>query len=123
MPTATTSSSIADENRRESKATLYSLRQQMARASGGRQHVALADFVAPVETGIADYVGGFAVSTGFGEDAIAERFSRANDDYSKILSQSLADRLAEAFAERMHQRVRKEFWAYAADETLSQCRS
>jgi len=58
------------------------------------------------------------VSAGFGEDAVIERFARANDDYSKILSQSLADRLAEAFAERMHERVRKEFWGYAADETL-----
>jgi 5-methyltetrahydrofolate--homocysteine methyltransferase len=109
----------ADEDRREVKATLYSLRQQMARASGSRKHVALADFVAPVETGIPDHIGGFAVSAGFGEEAIADRFARANDDYSKILSQSLADRLAEAFAERMHERVRREFWAYAADERLS----
>ena len=62
---------------------------------------------------------GFAVSTGFGEDAIAERFDRANDDYSKILSQSLADRLAEAFAERIHQRVRRELWAYSPNENLA----
>ncbi len=109
----------ADDSRSDVRATLYSLRQQMERASGGRQHVALADFVAPADTGLADFVGGFAVSTGFGEDAIAERFSRANDDYSKILSQSLADRLAEAFAERMHQRVRREFWAYVPGETLT----
>src|SRR5439155_1890412 len=71
------------------------------------------------DTAVADYVGGFAVTAGIGEDAIAERFQRANDDYSKILSQALADRLAEAFAERMHQRVRRELWGYAADEKLS----
>ncbi len=81
--------------------------------------MALADFVAPRESGRADYVGGFAVTAGIGEEAVAERFARANDDYSKILSQALADRLAEAFAERMHQRVRRELWAYAPDETLT----
>ena len=109
----------ADEKRKKVTTTFYSLRQQMARASGTRAHLALADFVAPKDTGIADHVGGFAVSAGFGEDVVADRFTRANDDYAKILSQSLADRLAEAFAERMHQRVRKEFWAYAADEDLT----
>jgi 5-methyltetrahydrofolate--homocysteine methyltransferase len=108
----------ADEDRRERIATLHTLRQQMARASD-RGNAALSDFVAPVSAGVADYVGGFAVSTGFGEDAVAERFSRANDDYSKILSQSLADRLAEAFAEALHAKVRREFWGYAPDETLS----
>ena len=109
-----------DETRAEERARLFTLRQQIARSSGSkRAHVALADFVAPRETGIGDYVGGFAVTAGIGEEAIAERFARANDDYSKILSQALADRLAEAFAERMHQRVRREFWAYAPEETLS----
>ena len=109
-----------DEDRDAVRATLHSLRQQMARAAGTRAHLALADFVAPKEAGIADYVGGFAVSAGFGEDIVADRFTRANDDYSKILSQALADRLAEALAERMHERVRREFWAYAADERLDQ---
>jgi 5-methyltetrahydrofolate--homocysteine methyltransferase len=109
-----------DETRSAERARLYSLRQQIARSNDNkRAHVALADFVAPRETGLADYIGGFAVTAGIGEEAVAERFARANDDYSKILSQALADRLAEAFAERMHQRVRREFWAYAADETLS----
>jgi 5-methyltetrahydrofolate--homocysteine methyltransferase len=109
-----------DETRSSERARLYSLRQQIARSNDNRRaHVALADFVAPRETGLADYVGGFAVTAGIGEEAVAERFARANDDYSKILSQALADRLAEAFAERMHQRVRREFWAYAADETLT----
>ena len=69
--------------------------------------------------GGADYIGGFAVTAGIGEEAIAERFSRANDDYSKILSQALADRLAEAFAERMHERVRKELWGYVPDEAFT----
>jgi 5-methyltetrahydrofolate--homocysteine methyltransferase len=108
----------ADDERRERIATLHTLRQQMARASD-RGNAALADFVAPASAGIADYVGGFAVSAGFGEDAVAERFARANDDYSKILSQSLADRLAEAFAEALHAKVRRELWGYAPDETLT----
>ena len=86
---------------------------------GGRANTALADFIAPRESGVADYIGGFAVSAGFGEDELAKRFEKAGDDYSAILSKALADRLAEAFAERMHERVRKEFWGYAADEDLS----
>ena len=108
-----------DEARDTEKATFFTLRQQIARSTDKRRHVALSDFVAPRETGVGDYVGGFAVTAGIGEEAVAERFNRANDDYSKILSQALTDRLAEAFAERMHQRVRQEFWGYAADETLS----
>ena len=107
----------ADETRTQERERLYTLRQQMARSAGNtRAHTALADFVAPKETGVADYVGGFAVTAGIGEEAVAERFARANDDYSKILSQALADRLAEAFAERLHERVRRELWGYAADE-------
>ena len=66
-----------------------------------------------------DYIGAFVVTAGIGEDAIADRFKHANDDYSSIMVKALADRLAEAFAERMHQRVRKEFWGYAADEKFS----
>ena len=108
----------ADDTRKETLAVLHSLRQQMKRTSD-RANMALADFVAPKETGIADYVGGFAVTTGFGEDEVSRRFEEANDDYRAILSKALADRLAEAFAEHMHERVRREFWAYAADEKLS----
>jgi 5-methyltetrahydrofolate--homocysteine methyltransferase len=108
-----------DDARKGEKATFYTLRQQIARSTDKRRHVALSDFVAPKETGIADYVGGFAVTTGLGEEVMIERFNRTNDDYSKILAQALTDRLAEAFAERMHQRVRREFWGYAADEALS----
>jgi 5-methyltetrahydrofolate--homocysteine methyltransferase len=75
--------------------------------------------VAPVTSGAQDYVGGFVVTAGIEEIAIAERFERANDDYSSILVKALADRFAEAFAERMHERVRREYWGYAKDETLS----
>jgi 5-methyltetrahydrofolate--homocysteine methyltransferase len=96
-------------------ATLHTLRQQLSKREG-RHNVALADFVAP--QGTKDYIGAFAVTAGIGEDVIAERFKRANDDYSAILVKALADRLAEAFSERLHQRVRKEFWGYAADEKL-----
>jgi 5-methyltetrahydrofolate--homocysteine methyltransferase len=107
-----------DEARTKERVRLFTLRQQIARSSDSkRHHTALADFVAP--TGVPDYIGGFAVTAGIGEEAIAERFARANDDYSKILSQALADRLAEAFAERMHERVRREFWGYAHDEELT----
>jgi 5-methyltetrahydrofolate--homocysteine methyltransferase len=97
---------------------LHTLRQQMAR-DGKRANLALADFVAPKDTGIADYVGGFAVTAGIGEEDVARRFERANDDYSKIMVKALADRLAEAFAEALHEKVRKELWAYAPQEKLS----
>jgi 5-methyltetrahydrofolate--homocysteine methyltransferase len=107
----------ADESRTDPIATLHTLRQQLAKREG-RHNVALSDFVAPRTTGAADYVGAFAVTAGIGEDDIAERFKRANDDYSSILCKALADRLAEAFAERLHQRVRKEFWAYEPNEAL-----
>ncbi|MEJ1161531.1 methionine synthase [Prosthecomicrobium sp. N25] len=110
---------FADEGRRYELARLHTLRQQIGRVGSQRRNLALADFVAPRESGIPDYVGGFAVTAGIGEEAVAARFARANDDYSKILSQALADRLAEAFAEYLHARVRTEFWGYAAGEGLS----
>jgi 5-methyltetrahydrofolate--homocysteine methyltransferase len=106
------------DDRKETLATFHSLRQQMKRTSE-RANFALADFVAPKESGIADYIGAFCVSAGFGEDDVAKDFKAKNDDYRAILSQALADRLAEAFAEHMHERVRREFWAYAPDEKLS----
>ncbi|PKQ05268.1 MAG: methionine synthase, partial [Alphaproteobacteria bacterium HGW-Alphaproteobacteria-12] len=108
----------ADDDRKEPLEVFHTLRQQMKRSSE-RANFALADFVAPKDSGVADYIGGFCVSAGFGEDDIARGFREKHDDYRAILSQSLADRLAEAFAEHMHERVRKEFWAYAADENLS----
>ncbi|PTW58850.1 methionine synthase (B12-dependent) [Breoghania corrubedonensis] len=108
-----------DEARTKRRATLHTLRQQMVRSGGGRNNVALADFMAPEDAGIPDYIGGFAVTAGLGEEELAKSFADKNDDYSKILSQALSDRLAEAFAERLHQRVRTEYWGYASDEKLS----
>jgi 5-methyltetrahydrofolate--homocysteine methyltransferase len=108
-----------DETRAKPLATLHTLRQQMARDGGARANLALADFVAPKETGLADYVGGFAVTAGIGEEDVARRFDLANDDYSKIMVKALADRLAEAFAEALHAKVRRELWAYAPEEKLS----
>ncbi len=107
----------ADEQRRQPVAMLHTLRQQLVRREG-RANIALADFIAPASSGIADYIGAFIVTAGIGEDAVADRFKHANDDYSAIMVKALADRLAEAFAERLHQRVRQEFWGYAPNETL-----
>ena len=106
---------FADDTRKAPLATLHTLRQQLTKREG-RANVALADFVAP--HGLADHIGAFVVTAGIGEDDVANRFKNANDDYSSIMVKALADRLAEAFAERLHQRVRKEFWGYAGDETL-----
>jgi 5-methyltetrahydrofolate--homocysteine methyltransferase len=106
------------ESRVTPLATFHGLRQQLSKRDG-KPNLCLSDFVAPIESGRADYVGGFVVTSGIEEVRIAERFERANDDYRSIMVKALADRLAEAFAERMHQRVRKEFWGYAADETFS----
>jgi 5-methyltetrahydrofolate--homocysteine methyltransferase len=108
-----------DDERKLPLATLHTLRQQIVRGGGNRANTALADFIAPEASGVADYIGGFAVTAGIGEEVIAERFQRANDDYSKILVKALADRLAEALAEHMHERVRREFWAYAPNENLT----
>jgi 5-methyltetrahydrofolate--homocysteine methyltransferase len=107
-----------DENRTKVLATLHTLRQQMAR-DGDKSNLALADFIAPKDLGLADYIGGFAVTAGIGEEDVARRFERANDDYSKIMVKALADRLAEAFAEALHAKVRRELWGYAPGETLS----
>lgn len=109
---------FTDESRKEELATFFTLRQQLSKRDG-RPNVAMSDFVAPADSGKQDYVGGFVVTAGIEEVAIAERFERANDDYSSILVKALADRFAEAFAELMHQRVRNEFWGYAPGEDLS----
>ena len=111
----------ADETRTAERARLYTLRQQIARSSDSKRAPRRARRFRRADGDRASptIVGGFAVTAGIGEEAVAERFARANDDYSKILSQALADRLAEAFAERMHERVRREFWGYAPDEALS----
>jgi 5-methyltetrahydrofolate--homocysteine methyltransferase len=107
----------ADDSRRTKIATFHTLRQQLEKREG-RFNSALSDFIAPVCSGVPDYIGSFVVTAGIGEDIVADRFKRANDDYSSILCKALADRLAEAFAERMHARVRREFWGYAPDEAL-----
>jgi 5-methyltetrahydrofolate--homocysteine methyltransferase len=106
-----------DETRTEVRTKLYNLRQQ-GEHRDGIPNRSLGDFVAPKETGLADYVGAFAVTTGLGSGEKIVEFKAANDDYSAILLESLADRLAEAFAERMHQRVRTEFWGFQPDEQL-----
>nr|WP_317631477.1 methionine synthase [uncultured Flavobacterium sp.] len=97
---------------------LITLRQQ-SKKSGTVPNIALADFVAPKETNIQDYIGLFCVSTGFGVEEKAKAFEENHDDYNSILVKALGDRLAEAFAEYLHERVRKEIWGYAADEKLS----
>jgi 5-methyltetrahydrofolate--homocysteine methyltransferase len=111
---------FTDEARQHPLAVLHTLRQQMARENRkDRANTALADFVAPKETGLADYVGAFAVTAGIGEpEALAAHIDKT-DDYSRIMLKALADRLAEAFAERMHERVRRELWGYAPREKLS----
>ncbi|WP_305764604.1 vitamin B12 dependent-methionine synthase activation domain-containing protein, partial [Beijerinckia sp. L45] len=106
------------ESRTTELATLHTLRQQLVKRDG-RPNVALSDYVAPKDSGKADYIGAFVVTAGANEDKIAQRFARANDDYSSIMVKALADRIAEAFAERMHERVRREFWAYETGEAAS----
>ncbi len=105
------------ESRGDVRTVLHQLRQQSEHRPGV-PHRSLADFIAPKESGIADYVGAFAVTAGIGSAAKVEEFRAALDDYSAILLESLADRLAEAFAERLHQRVRADFWGFAPDEAL-----
>jgi 5-methyltetrahydrofolate--homocysteine methyltransferase len=105
-----------DKARKFPIATLHTLRQQMAR-DAGRPNLALSDFIAPV--GTPDYIGGFVVTAGIGEEPHIKAFEAAKDDYSAILLRALSDRLAEAFAERMHEKVRRDYWGYAADEAFS----
>jgi 5-methyltetrahydrofolate--homocysteine methyltransferase len=109
---------FTDESRKKELATLHTLRQQMKRPDG-RPNNALADLIAPAHTGLDDYVGAFVVTAGIGEEEHAKRFEADNDDYSSIMLAALCDRLAEAFAEHMHERVRNEFWGYADDAGLS----
>jgi len=126
----------ADESRARVLASVRTLRQQMVRAGespraskdaplsgrggdGTRANLALADFVAPKDSGKVDYIGAFAVTAGIGLDDVVKRYEADHDDYSAIMAKALADRLAEAFAERLHERVRREFWGYARDENLS----
>ena len=107
-----------DTARTDSLMRLCHLRQQRSKPAGQAQNC-LADFVAPAATGLADYVGAFAVTAGIGIEEHVERFEKDHDDYSAIILKALADRLAEASAEYLHERVRRDLWAYAADEQLS----
>jgi 5-methyltetrahydrofolate--homocysteine methyltransferase len=107
----------ADEQRSVVRHVCHHLRQQIAKPPG-RASLCLADFVAPKGSGVEDYVGAFAVTAGIGSDGLAAEFEREHDDYHAIMVQALADRLAESLAERLHQRVRIEYWGYAPDEAL-----
>jgi 5-methyltetrahydrofolate--homocysteine methyltransferase len=106
----------ADESRSKVLTTFHTLRQQMKKTREGQSNTALSDFIAP--KGTPDWIGGFAVTAGHGEMEIAKAFKAKGDDYNAILSTALADRLAEAFAEALHKKVRRELWGYAADEDL-----
>ena len=107
-----------DESREEVAERLCHLRQQRSKPEGQPQNC-LADYVAPASSGLDDFIGAFAVTAGIGIDEHVERFERAHDDYSAIILKALADRLAEASAEYLHERVRRELWGYATDEQLS----
>ncbi|WP_460974663.1 methionine synthase [Spirosoma knui] len=113
-----TAVSSAGELIYDTKTVLHFLRQQNQKAPG-LPNFCLSDFIAPLESGREDYIGGFAVTAGIGIEALLEKYERDHDDYNSIMVKAIADRLAEAFAERMHERVRKEFWPYATDERLS----
>ncbi|WP_375416503.1 methionine synthase [uncultured Hymenobacter sp.] len=106
-----------DEHRDEPVSAFFTLRQQSEKAPG-IANLAFSDFLAPKESGRPDYLGGFAVTAGLGIEPLLEEYERDHDDYSSIMLKALADRLAEAFAERLHQRVREEFWGYAPNENL-----
>ena len=107
-----------DNTRTEVLETLLTLRQQ-GKKGVGKPNIALSDFVAPKNTGLQDYVGGFCVTTGFGVEEIASQYQNNLDDYNSILVKALGDRFAEAFAEYLHNKIRKEFWGYASSENLS----
>ena len=108
----------ADESRARTLATLHHIRQQSVPNTDADPLLSLADFIAPLESNVTDYIGAFAVTTGINADAIAAEYQAAGDDYNAIMVKALADRLAESFAEHLHRRVRREFWGYAADEQL-----
>ena len=108
----------ANEDRESVQATWLTLRQQLKKTKD-QPNIALSDFIAPKTTGVADYIGAFCVCTGFGTAERAKAFEEENDDYNSIMIKALADRLAEAFAEYLHLKVRKEYWGYASDEKLT----
>ena len=97
---------------------MHQIRQQIQKPGASEELTSLADFIAPKESGLTDYIGAFAVTTGIGADELAAEYEAQHDDYNAIMVKALADRLAEAFAEHLHHRVRTEYWGYAADEAL-----
>jgi len=107
-----------NEKRTDTRCKFYTMRQQ-AEKDTDEPYMALSDFVAPKETGVADYLGMFVVSAGFGLDEVTAEYKEQNDDYSYIMAEALADRLAEAFAEVLHEKMRKEDWGYSKDEDFS----
>ena len=107
----------SDESKQGVLTVFHTLRQQMQKTEG-QPNISLSDFIAPKETGVTDYIGAFAVTAGIGIEKIVDKYEKNHDDYNSILVKSLADRLAEAFAEHLHELVRKKYWAYAADENL-----
>jgi 5-methyltetrahydrofolate--homocysteine methyltransferase len=109
---------FCDESRKKELMRLCHLRQQRSKPEG-QSHDCLADFIAPLDSGIKDYIGAFAVTAGIGIDERVKKFETDHDDYSSILLKALADRLAEALTEYLHERVRREFWAYDANENLT----
>jgi len=106
-----------NEDRTQSKVKFLTLRQQLKKRAG-KNNIALADFIAPKETGVKDYIGSFCVTTGFGTAELAKKYEEDNDDYNSIMVKALADRFAEAFAEFLHKEVRIKYWGYASDEVL-----
>ncbi|MFC1556763.1 methionine synthase [candidate division KSB1 bacterium] len=108
----------SDESRKKTAAVFHFLRQQ-ALKSGNNPNYALSDFIAPEESGLPDYIGGFAVTAGMNLTALAEKFEKEHDDYKSIIIKALADRLAEAFSELLHEKVRKEYWGYASGESMT----
>ncbi|MCB0464247.1 MAG: B12-binding domain-containing protein, partial [Aequorivita sp.] len=112
-------SSSAVENAAPSENFHFRTLRQQSKKAAGKPNIALADFIAPKESGIQDYIGCFCVSTGFGAAKLASKYEKEHDDYNSIMVKALADRLAEAFAEYLHKKVRTEYWGYASEENLS----
>jgi len=108
-----------DESRKEIKTVFHTIREQSEKREKSQPMYALSDFIAPKDSRVADYIGGFAVTAGLGIEPLVKKYEEDHDDYKSIMMKALADRLAEAFAERLHERVRKEFWGYALHEKLS----
>jgi len=107
-----------DQSRTTVQSTLHHIRQQSSKNDDVTEMLSLGDFIAPKEANVDDYIGGFAVTTGIGVEKLAAEYEKKGDDYNSILVKALADRLAEAFAEHLHERIRKKYWGYSNDESL-----